>query len=197
MKFIRLDERVVRCQMKPTKTTYDSINKLFEAGRFIEARRMLLALVDQVDDPHWELNYIAKTYYKDDDVITAFEYNEKARELQPLCPNVMWDYAGLLDATGRHEESIREFRKIIRRGAPKIAASRCGEGLQYARALVNDSRFRLASIYRYLGYPRKAAYYYRKHFANRGPGIPSSFTLREVKQDYKQFLSLRSKMPDR
>jgi hypothetical protein len=44
-------------------------------------------------------------------------------------PLVLWGVAGSLDMLGRTSESVRVYRRLIRRGVDSVAHGDCGEGL--------------------------------------------------------------------
>ena len=47
----------------------------------------------------------------------ALKYAEKAFAAAPSCPLVLWDYAGVLQMLGRHDESLDLYARIVTRGA--------------------------------------------------------------------------------
>jgi hypothetical protein len=96
---------------------------------------------------------------------------------------VLWDYAGALDMLERKEEAIQIFRGLIRRGISRMAHGRCGEGISWAKGLVNDSRYKLGLIYAGKGDYQTAKKYIRDCIASRKKGCYSIYDLREAKKD--------------
>jgi tetratricopeptide (TPR) repeat protein len=145
------------------------------------ARRLLSREVAAHPDDHWLTTRLATAHYEQEDYAAALAWSEKALRLAPDCPLVLWDYAGALDMTGREEAAIRVWRRLIDRGAERIAADECGEGLRWAKALVNDCRYRVALSYADLGERDEALRFLREHLAHRRRGLPSLYPLREVR----------------
>src|SRR5262249_7759537 len=94
-----------------------------------------------------------------------------------------WDYASALDMLGQEREAISIWKKLLTRGEEGIAHGECGEGLRWARSLLNDSRYRIAKAYRDLGNVRMAEWYFKEHLKNRRPGVHSLYNLRIVKKE--------------
>jgi tetratricopeptide (TPR) repeat protein len=111
----------------------------------------------------------------------ALAWSRKALTLAPNCPAALWDYAGALDMTGHERQAIKIWRKLLDRGLDDIANGECGEGKRWAEALLNDCRYRIALSYLDLGEHAKAQPYLRDHLAQRRPGLPSWYTLAEVR----------------
>ncbi len=152
------------------------------------ARRLILQKLEADPEDHWLTTRLATTFYEQRDYAAAREWSEKAMRLAPECPLVLWDYAGALDMTGREEEAIRIWRRLIERGAERIAADECGEGLRWAESLVNDCRYRAALSSFDLGKTEEALRLLREHLANRKPGLPSLYTLRDVRAKERMML---------
>lgn len=162
------------------------VNRLFAEEKYSEARDLILKLMKDNQDDHWLLTRLSTTYYEQKDYNKALEYVQQAVTLSPSCPLVLWDYAGTLDMLERDDESIQIFKKLIRRGITDIAYGECGEGIRYARSLVNDSRYRLGLIYAGKGEFALAKKSLNAYIKNRHNGFPSIYNLRDVKEDLKQ-----------
>jgi len=84
---------------------------------------------------------------------------------------------------GQESKAIAIWKRLLTRGEKDIARGECGEGIQWARSLLNDSRYRIARAYRDLENYRMAGRFFKEHLKNRQPGIPSLYKLKAVKKD--------------
>jgi len=164
------------------------IDRAMDQEDWEAARRLILEELEKESDDHWLTTRLGTTYYEQRDYAAALKWSEKAVHLAPKCPLVLWDYAGALDMTGREEEAIRIWRRLIEREAVRIAADECGEGLRWAESLVNDSRYRAALSLFDLGRDADALRLLREHLAHRRPGLPSLYPLREVRARERMML---------
>ncbi len=171
-----------------TTATIRKIDRAMDGEEWDAARCLILEELKGTRDDHWLITRLATTYYEQKDYAAALEWSEKAVRLAPECPLVLWDYAGALDMTGREEEAIRVWRRLIERGAERIASEECGEGLRWAESLVNDSRYRAALSSFDLGKDAEGFRFLREHLAHRKPGLPSLYSLREVRAKEREML---------
>jgi hypothetical protein len=156
---------------------------LIRAGRWAAARRELrreLAL--DPPDNHWLLTRLSLTYYEERKYRMALRYVEQALVIAPWCPLVLWDHAGTLQMLGRHGEALQVYRRLVRRGAARLAHGRCGEGLGWARGLVADCYYRMMVSLDALGERRKSIAALTKHLDLRGPGCYSIYPLKTLGQ---------------
>jgi tetratricopeptide (TPR) repeat protein len=151
------------------------------------ARRLLRAALRRQPDSHWHLTRLALTYYEQHDYRRALSIEERAYDIAPHCPLVLWDLAGTIDMLGRHRDAIAIYRKLIRRGVESIAFGDCGEGLAWARGLVADCWYRLAHCQSKLGCGAYAVRCYRRHMAMRGQGCRSIYRLEEVRRELGEY----------
>ncbi len=182
-------------ESKKLRAQSDKIWQLFRKDKYAEAREYILELMKTNPDDHFLLDRLSNTYYEERNYTKALEYVQKALDLAPYCPMVLWDYAGTLDMLDHNEEAIRLYKQLVRRGVSRIARGACSEGLPQARALVNDCRYRLALIYGDKGDFTLAKKYMREHIKHRYHNCTSIYDLREVKKDLK--LVLEGKHPRR
>ena len=90
--------------------------------------------------------------------------------------------------TGREQAAVAVWLGLIERGAVRIASDECGEGLRWAESLVNDSRYRAALSSFDLGNNEEALLLLREHLAHRKPGLPSLYSLREVRAKEREMI---------
>jgi tetratricopeptide (TPR) repeat protein len=170
---------------KPIDYKKEQLNifyRLYDEEKWVEARTVLFELINKEPDNHWLFSRLASTYYEERKYEKALEYSEKALHLKPHCPLVLWDYAGELDMLGRDEEAIIVYKKVIHRGVNRVAYEECGEGIRWARSLVNDCSYRLGLAYASIGDFHLAGKYIKRHIANRNRNCSSIYNLRTVKR---------------
>ena len=143
-------------------------------------RRKILLLLKKEPKSHWLLTRLGTTYWQEGKNDLATKYIKQALKIQPSCPLALWDYGSALSSARRERAALGVFRKIIRINVRRIAFDDCGEGMRWAKSLVNDSRYRAAASSHSLGLKKESRSYFRQHFANRAPGIPSLYTRRYV-----------------
>jgi len=145
------------------------------------ARRLIRRALENEPDSHWLMTQLSSALYEARQYEQAVEWSRKALELAPHCPLVLWDLAGGLDMTGHADEAIRIWRSLLDRGVQGIADDECGEGKRWSASLVNDCRFALGRTLHDVGRTKEGLKYLRDHLRHRRPGLPSIYTLREVK----------------
>lgn len=120
---------------------YFKRNQYNQAIHFIKSKLLL--------DPrnHWLLTRLGTAYYEKHEYRKALKFCKRALRIKPECPLALWDYAGTISSLGRKKEAINVWKKIIKRGIKKIAYDECGEGLVYAKSLINDCRYRIGLDY--------------------------------------------------
>ncbi len=156
--------------------------ELLSGDEYDEARALLLDELRRFPDDHWVLTTIAVTYYEQRDYERALEYNLEAIELAPTCPAVLWDYANTLDMLEREEEALRIYRSLLRKGIRRIAHGQCGEGMRWAKGLVTNVHYRMATSYAAIGRRDLAMKHIRTHIARRRQRSPSIYTLQEARR---------------
>jgi tetratricopeptide (TPR) repeat protein len=169
--------------MRLAGETSQTIERLFRKGEWRQARLQISRGLRKSSDDHWLLTRLAMTYYEERRYSKALEITEKALGLAPSCPLVLWDYACSLDMTGNQEKAIAVWKGLLRRGLAGIAYGDHGEGIRWARSLLNDCRYRIALSYRKQGNLDAARRYLRRHIAERSRRTPSIYSSAEVKRE--------------
>lgn len=166
-----------------TKSEITKLNKaekyLFE-NKFSQSRKIFQPILEKHPKDHWLLSRVGTTYYEEMNYSKALKYSLKAVKISLNCPLVLWDYAGVLDILGRKPEAIKIWKSLIKRGIEAIAYDECGEGLVWARSLVNDCCYRIGNSYLELGKKSLGHKYIQMHIDNR------------VQHKYKSIYNLRS-----
>ena len=169
--------------MKPDTRVSQTIENLFRRGEWKKARREITKELRRSPDDHWLLTRLAMTHSEQRRYDKALEISEKAVAFAPRCPLALWDYACCLDMTGKHQKAITIWKKLLRRGLLAIARGDHGEGIPWARSLLNDCRYRIALSYRKQGAVGLACRYLRRHIAERSRSTRSIYTLADVKRE--------------
>jgi len=146
-----------------------------------KARALINKRLRKEPENHWLLTRLSLTFYEERKYDKALEVALKGYKIKPRCPLVLWDLAGAYDMVGKEKEAIKNWKKIIKKGEERIAYNECGEGLVWARSLINDSLYRIGLSYNDLGKYSLAIYYIQKHIMNR-KSIKSIYNLRTVKK---------------
>ena len=171
----------------------DTIEALVEKEDWANARKAILKELEANPDSHYLISRLALTYYEQRQYETALQHSQKAMELAPHCPMVLWDYAGALEQTGHDREAIRIWKRLLRRGVERIAHGPCGEGLRQAESLLNDCRYRIGKAYHFLGRPALAWRYMHAHLAHRRRGLPSIYSRADVLRNLQRISRSRGK----
>ncbi len=164
-------------------TSIKRIEKHIKQSEWKKARLVIMSELKKSPNDHWLLTRLSTTYYEEQRYARALKTSEKALKLAPKCPLVLWDYAGTLDMVGRHVAAINIWKKLLSIDANKLAYGECGEGLRWARSLLNDARYRIGISYWKMGKLQSAAKFLKAHLDHRAPGIPSIYDLPLVKRE--------------
>lgn len=163
------------------------IEKHFRRGEWKKTRELIYRELKKKPKDHWLLTRLAMTYYEETEYKRALSISEKAMKLAPTCPLVLWDYACALDMIGSHKKAIAGWKKLLKKGVEAVAYREHGEGLRWARSLLNDCRYRTGLSYGKQGKVKLALKYLRQHLANRSLLVPSIYKLGEVKKQISRF----------
>lgn len=164
----------------------DSIESCIAAGRWRRARRLILEEMKADPENHWLLTRLSTTFYEERNYAKALEISRTAYTISPKCPLVLWDYAGALEMAGKEHEAIGMWNSMLRRGVQSIAKDKCGEGVQWARSLLNDCRYRLAVAYLDAKQYALAERHILAHKARRRTGLSSCYTAKDVARQMKR-----------
>lgn len=154
--------------------------KLYDEDEYSQAREILFKLLKNEPDSHWILSRISSTYYEDRNYKKALVFAERALEIAPDCPMVLWDYSGVLDMLDDTKKAISIWKYLLSCSVEQIAFDECGEGIRDAKSLHNDCRFRIGTSYKDLNQKKLAIKYLKLHLQNRQRGLPSIYSKKEV-----------------
>jgi tetratricopeptide (TPR) repeat protein len=168
-----------------------AIETAIHLEKWKRARRLIRARLRKEPKSHWLLTRLSLTYYEEQRYLTSLRYSRNALKLAPMCPLVLWDYAGTLQMLRKHRAAIRVYGKILTRTVTEVANGDCGEGTGRARALLADCHYRRALSYEKLEQNEIAIEDYRKHLKMRWSGCRSIYPVRNVR---KLLLELTSRI---
>lgn len=170
------------------KTISRVIEELYQKEQWARVRALIQRELKKDPNDHWYLTRLSGTYYEEHKYKKALQASNKAVRLAPKCPLALWDRAGILDMLGQHAQAIAIWRKLIKRGSKEVAYGPCGEGLVWAKSLVNDCRYRIANTYRRLGNKNQARLYYAAYMKQRALKVKSIYDKRTVKKQFGAIL---------
>jgi len=151
-----------------------------------EAIILLSKELSEDNENHWLLATLGISYFGLKDYSNALQYTEKAIQLAPNCPLTLNYYAAALSMKERKQEAIDIWQKLINTELKQIAFDECGEGLRFAKSLINDCRVEIGTAYNALGDKTKAISFYNNYLENRQRGIYSNFTKKEILNEIKE-----------
>lgn len=126
-------------------------NALILEGKYDEAiaicRNKLRRLPHHSSLAHWYYSQLCSAYYEKRNYKVSLKWGKLAVQAQPSCPIALWHYAGSLFQLGYVDEAIDVYKNIVNTNTKKLASIPCGEGIQRAKGLKSDCRFRLSVCY--------------------------------------------------
>lgn len=157
------------------------INSYLDQNRLIDAKKILLEELNTYPNEFWLLTTLSTVFYELRDYNSALEFSERALSIESSDYLVLNNHACILSVIeGKEKEAIELLEKIIFTELDKIAFGEYGEGIRWAKSLVNDCRVRLALVYLSINDKLKAMKYLDDHLVNRESGVFSNFTKKEI-----------------
>lgn len=163
------------------------ICELINKDEYKKALSLILKELKKFSENAFLLSCLSETYYHLHEYKKALAASKKANELVKNDPLYIWNYAGDLMMVGRKEEAIRQFKRIVKKGLQTVAFGKGGEGLQWGKSMINDSRCCIGSCYGELKDYPMAVKWLRSHLRNRRAGIPSIFKAEEAREMLRKY----------
>jgi len=163
------------------------ICELTNKHEYKKALPLILKELKKDPDNAFLLDRLSMIYYEQHKYRKALAASKKANELVKNDPLYIWNYACDLMMVGRKEDAIQQFKRILKKGLQTVAFGKGGEGLQWAKSLVNDCRGCIGECYGDLKDYPLAIKWIRSHLRNRRAGIPSIFKAEEVKEMMRKY----------
>lgn len=147
----------------------------FKSNQYDQAIRFIKSKLRLEPRNHWLLTRLGTAYYEKHEYKKALIYCKRALQIKLNCPLALWDYAGTISSLGRKKEAINIWAKIINRGITRIAYDECGEGLIFAKSLINDCRYRIGLDYFDSKEPELAKKFLNEYLRNRAKKVKSIY----------------------
>lgn len=110
----------------------------------------------------------------------AIQYAEYAIVTEPEDDLNIYTYACALYYVGQLDKSFEYFMKIINKDIQEIAYGEHGEGIRYAKQLINDSVYMVGVVCQRLQKYNEAKGFFLRHLEDRKPFQYSDFTKKQV-----------------
>lgn len=162
-------------------------NNLILKSQYDKAREVIIKRLKDEPNNHWLLSQLSSVEYEELDYNQSLRTISKAYKLAPNCPLVIWHYGCTLSMLGKKRQAIIKWKKLIKIGIEKIAYEECGEGLPWARSLLNDCYYQMALAYYSIKNKSDAIKYLKLHIKNRSSKCKSIYHMRDVKKKLKSF----------
>jgi len=157
------------------------INDYIENNRLLDAKVVLHKELINYPTEYWLLTTLSNVYYELKDYKSALEYSGKALNAEPSDYLVLNNHACILSVIeGKEKEAIELLERIIFTDLNKVAYGNHGEGMRWAKSLVNDCRVRLALVYLSINKKAEAIKYLNEHLEKREKGVFSNFLKKEI-----------------
>jgi len=163
----------------------EMLNDYLMKENWQDAKALLESELSTAPDDHFLLTQLGEVFYEMRDYNTAIRYTQRAYELAPDCPLALNNHAVVLYMHNKNDEAIAIWQSLLNKDLHEIAHNECAEGLQFAKTLLNDIRFRIGDAYHTANNNQKALEYFKMHLANRKRGQMSNFTKTEVENEIK------------
>jgi len=170
----------------------NELDRFYWEEQYDKAKKMIEKLLLEDPDNHWLLTRLSSVLYEQKKYEEALAASEKALQIAPDCPLVLWDYAGVLRMLSHSDKAVKIYKSILARGVEDVAFGDCGEGLRWAKSLLNDCRYHLAIILLEVGDNKNALFYIQEHLKNRRRGQYSCFSRNKALRISSQIKESRS-----
>ena len=143
---------------------------------------MLKRYVSRYPNEYYIYQQLAATYYIESigKYQLALKCAENAFNMEPDDDLNIYTYACSLYYVGRLDESFDLFSRITSKDVDAIAYGEHGEGILYAKALINDSIYMMGVICQDKHQYKEAREQFMKHLTTRRRGQYSDFTKKQV-----------------
>lgn len=153
----------------------EQYNSIIKNSSSIEISEFLKSYLIKFPDDYYILTELSSIIVSSDKE-EALKYSIKAFEIEPNDYLVKYNYAKVLIANGDNLLAIKLLRQILNADIDDIAYGIHGEGLKYAKHIINDSIYLIGISYLNCRKYKTAYKYLFKHLENRQKGIYSDFS---------------------
>lgn len=161
------------------KRFQEQYNSIIKNGSTIEILEFLKSYLIKYPDEYYILTELS-SIIENSDKAEALKYSIKAFEIEPNDYLVKYNYAKALIANGDNLLASKLLRQILSANIDDIAYGIHGEGLKYAKHIINDSKYLIGICYLNQKKYKTAYKYLSNHLGNRQKGIYSDFSQTQV-----------------
>jgi len=158
----------------------DKLNRLFREKKWKEAKKLLKIRHAKFPDKYYLITELSQIYYCLEEFEKSLIYAEQAMQIESDDVLVIYNYGCALSGVYQENKAIEQWNKILEKDIKEIAYGNYGEGLKWAKSIVNDSLYRKALSLIELGCKNEALELINKHLKNRKRGIYSDFSRQQV-----------------
>lgn len=166
----------------------NKLDSLIDKEDWTKAKKLLKKELERYPKEYFLITSLSKVYYNSKDYKNAIRLAEQAYEIEPDDVLVVYDYGCALDASKMNRKAIEKWDIILSKDIEEIAFGEFGEGMKWAKSMINDTRFRKAlSLFEIKNF-KEAKNLIEDHLNNRRRGIYSDFSLKEVRSVHDKIL---------
>jgi len=160
----------------------ETIHSLKQQGDWARLEKFLMACVEAYPEEYYFLTELSSVYYVKGNATEALATSQKAMAIEPRDVLVIYHYGMALFLNNQFNEAITQFYRIQCRKLHTIAYGQYGEGMKWAKSIVNDAVYMIGAAYMEKGDYKKAGKWIQRHLFHRRSGIYSDFTKRQVEK---------------
>ena len=144
--------------------------------------RMLKRYAMRYPNEYFIYQQLAATLYIDSvsQFKLAYKYAERAMKIEPDDDLNIYTYACALYYVGQLDKSLEYFTKIINKDIQVIAYGEHGEGVRYAKQLINDSVYMAGVVCQDMHRYNEAKDYFMRYLESKKPFQNSDFTKKQA-----------------
>ena len=164
------------------KIFQSKLESLKHESSWTEMIKMLKRYAIRYPNEYYIWQQLAATHYVEGiaKFRLAYQYAERAMTLEPDDDLNIYTYACALYYVGQLEKSFEYFSKVINKDIQEIAYGEHGEGLRYAKQLINDSVYMAGVVCQRLHRCNEAKDYFMWYLENKKPFQYSDFTKKQA-----------------
>ena len=166
--------------LKEKKEVSNKLSKYIIAENWEKAERLLSPLILKNLDSYWLLSNYAIILYELRKYTQALEYSNQALIINKADPLLLNYHAAILKANNKEKSALKIWENIINSDINDIAFKETGEGILWAKSLVNDIRYNVAITYLTLKKNSLAFHWLNEHLINRKRGQFSLYKKRDI-----------------
>lgn len=156
------------------------VERLLAAKRWARARSAIEDELVADSGSHWLRTMLGLTWYEEQEYAKALEETLRALAIKPDCALTLFHYAGCLAMVGRVAEAIGVYQQLLGRDVEDVAYGVCGEGMDWALQLLNDSNYRLGRCQQFLGDRKEAQLALLKYLHNLSHGVGTIYSAKKA-----------------